>query len=279
MKNFPERLAEIVEKARAAKPDASTASVSLHSLDLTSLNDDDTPEKIDALTKKADQGKLGHVAATCVYPKFLRQVFNATAKKDINRATVINFPSGKGDPAETYMAAKTAIYNGANEIDIVLDYDSFLKGDRATAAALLKACRKACGTDTKMKVILESAAFDDYNDLDAAARLALECGTDFLKTSTGKSAKGGASLEAVATMLNAIIDTGSKAGLKVSGGVKTVGDCAQYIALAKGMMGDGWITTNTFRIGASGVLTDILQVLGAIPATAPAAKPPAPATY
>ncbi|TAL37831.1 MAG: deoxyribose-phosphate aldolase [Alphaproteobacteria bacterium] len=279
MKNFPERLAEIVEKARAAKPDATTASVSLHSLDLTSLNDDDTPEKIEALTKKADQGKLGHVAATCVYPKFLRQVFNATAKKDINRATVINFPSGKGDPAETYMAAKTAIYNGANEIDIVLDYDSFMKGDTAAAAALLRAARKACGEDAKLKVILESAAFDDYHDLYAAGRLALDCGADFLKTSTGKSAKGGASLEAVATLLEAIVESGKPAGLKVSGGVKTVGDCAQYIALARGMMGEDFISTNTFRIGASGVLTDILQVLGAIPATAPAAKPSVPATY
>lgn len=276
MKNFPEHLAERVERARAAKPDATTASVSLHSLDLTSLNDDDTPEKIETLTKKADQGKLGHVAATCVYPKFLRQVFNATAKKDINRATVINFPSGRGDPAETYMATKTAIYNGANEIDIVLDYDSFMKGDTATAAALLRACRTACGKDAKLKVILESAVFDDYHDLYAASRLALDCGADFLKTSTGKSPKGGASLEAVATMLEATIESRHKAGLKVSGGVKTVADCAQYLALAKGMMGDGWITTSTFRFGASGVLTDILQALGASPPPAPAAPAPAP---
>jgi deoxyribose-phosphate aldolase len=276
MKNFPERLAERVEKARAATPDDTTASVSLHSLDLTSLNDDDTPEKIEMLTKKADQGKLGHVAATCVYPKFLRQVFNATAKKDINRATVINFPSGKGDPAETYMEAKTAIYNGANEIDIVLDYDSFLKGDTDTAAALLRAARKACGKDAKLKVILESAAFDDYHDLYAAARLALDCGADFLKTSTGKSAKGGASLEAVATLLDAIVDSGHKAGLKVSGGVKTVADCAQYIALAKGMMGESFIAADTFRFGASGVLTDILRTRGALPPPVPTPATPAP---
>jgi deoxyribose-phosphate aldolase len=273
MKNLPEKLQKLVDAAHTATPSKDAAAVGLHSLDLTSLNDDDTPEKIDALTKKADQGKLGHVAATCVYPQFLTQVFNATAKKGINNATVLNFPSGTGAVEQTYMDTKKAILSGANEVDIVLDYNSFLKGGDAHAKELLDACRAASQGFAKMKVILESAAFDDYRDLSAASRLALASGADFIKTSTGKSPAGGASLEAAATMLEAIIDTGSHAGLKVSGGVKSVTDVAQYVALSKSMMGDNWISTNTFRIGASGVLTDILKTLGQ--ATAPAA-PSAP---
>ena len=88
-------------------------------------------------------------------------------------------------------------------------------------------------------------------------------------------ADGGASLEAVATMLQAIKDMESPAGVKVSGGVKTVGDGAQYIALVEGMMGKGWINTDTYRVGASGVLGDIAKTLGG--GTAPAA--PAPSGY
>ncbi len=59
--------------------------------------------------------------------------------------------------------------------------------------------------------------------------------------------------------------------VKISGGVKTVTDAAQYINLTESMMGKGWISTDKFRIGASGVLNDILVVLGkqAPPATAP----------
>jgi deoxyribose-phosphate aldolase len=269
LQSLPEILAEHVVRARKAEASRAAALTGLHSLDLTSLNDNDTEASIAALIARADQKDLGCVAATCVYPRFLAQTFNATAAKNINRATVINFPSGKGSPRQTLRDAQAAIASGANEIDIVLDYESFLGGDKKTAEDILRACRAACGSGVRMKVILESAAFDNYEDLYAACRLALDCGADFLKTSTGKSARGGASLEAAATMLQAILDSGRKAGVKISGSVKTVADCAQYISLVQGMMGKNWITTGTFRIGASGVLTDILQHLGkAAPKTA-----------
>jgi deoxyribose-phosphate aldolase len=273
MDNLPKSLEGLIAEARKAVSSKAAASLSLKSLDLTSLNDDDTPAKIDALAVKADQGELGHVAATCVYPKFLTQTFNATAAKGINRATVINFPSGKGAPEQTAADTKAAIAAGANEIDIVLDYKSFQAGDMKTAADLLKACREACGKDIALKVILETSEFTDYRDVYAASVLALDCGADFLKTSTGKSAKGGATLEAAATMLQAIKDKGSDAGVKISGGVKTVTDGAQYIALTESMMGKSWISTDTFRIGASGVLNDILVVLGK-QAAAPAPSKP-----
>ena len=82
-----------------------------------------------------------------------------------------------------------------------------------------------------------------------------------------------ATLEAAATMLQAIKDKGSDAGVKISGGVKTVTDGAQYIALTESMMGKSWISTDTFRIGASGVLNDILVVLGKQAAAPAPAKP------
>lgn len=262
MKNFPKDLALLVEEAGKAQASKEAALTVLHSLDLTSLNDDDTPEKIDGLIKKADQGSFGHVAATCVYPQFLTQTFNATAQKGIGRATVINFPSGHGTPEQTTADVKQAVKDGANEIDIVLDYQSFQKGDFETAKALLDAARAATGEGVKLKVILETSEFEDYRDVYAASVLALDAGTDYLKTSTGKSARGGATLEAAAAMMQAILDTGSDAGVKISGGVKTVTDGAKYITLVESMMGKGWISTDTFRIGASGVLNDVTQTLG-----------------
>lgn len=263
MKNLPTALASTVEQARKAEATRDAASTTLHSLDLTSLNATDTPEVIDTLLKKADQGALGHVAAVCVYPQFLTQSFNAVAKKGINIATVINFPSGHGEYAQTVADTTAAIKAGANEIDIVLDHESFLSGNRDHAFELLVAAREAANAGgAKLKVILESAVFENYQDLYDASLLALRAGTDFLKTSTGKHAAGGASLEAVATMLQAIKDEQSPAGLKVSGGVKTVGDGAQYIALTEGMMGKGWISADHYRVGASGVLGDILKTLG-----------------
>src|SRR5262245_28258266 len=101
MKNLPPHLATLVEQARQAKATPETALLALHCLDYTSINDDDTPEKIAPFLAKADQGDLGHVAAVCVKSEFVTQAFNGVSGKGINVATVINFPSGKGTLEQT----------------------------------------------------------------------------------------------------------------------------------------------------------------------------------
>ncbi len=90
------------------------------------------------------------------------------------------------------------------------------------------------------------------------AGAALSGGADFVKTSTGK-VKTGATLEAAEAMLEAIRAAG-RGGLKVSGGVRSFSDAKAYADLAERMMGDGWVTPKTFRIGASSVLADLLAV-------------------
>lgn len=273
MKNLPPALALAVEAARKAVSSREAATTTLHSLDLTSLNSTDTPESIDTMLAKADQGVNGTVAAICVYPQFLTQSFNKVAKKGIGIATVINFPSGKGELKQTADDVTAAIKAGASEVDIVLDYESFLKDDREKAYELLAVARDAATAGgAKLKVILESSVFENYDDLYSASVLALQAGTDFIKTSTGKHATGGATLEAAAVMLQAIKDMESDAGIKISGGVKTVADGAQYIALVESMMGKGWIDKDHYRVGASGVMNDITKVLGV---TTPAPVAPA----
>jgi deoxyribose-phosphate aldolase len=68
-------------------------------------------------------------------------------------------------------------------------------------------------------------------------------------------------------MLEAIAGSGRPVGLKPAGGIRTVGDVAQYLALADEIMGSGWASPERFRIGASGVLDVILATLdgGAAP--------------
>jgi deoxyribose-phosphate aldolase len=229
-------------------------------MDLTSLNDTDTTETIDALCLSADQGTLGRVAAVCVYPRFVRQASSALVGKDIGIATVINFPGGQSTIEKTVADTLTAINDGATEIDIVLDYKNFIHDDRQTPVDLLNACHSACGK-AKMKVILESAAFDNQNLLYEAACLALDCGAAFLKTSTGKHKAGGATTEAATTLLQAIKDKDSVAGLKISGGVRTAEDAMRYIDLAKSMMGEDWVEPEKFRLGASGLLGNLLSIL------------------
>lgn len=107
---------------------------------------------------------------------------------------------------------------------------------------------------------METAAFDDFQQLFEACNLAIVCGANFLKTSSGFHPNGGATLEAAAVLAHAI-KYNDLGGLKVSGGIKTVEDCAQYMSIATQILGKEFIKPSKFRIGASGVYDDIIRVL------------------
>jgi deoxyribose-phosphate aldolase len=111
-----------------------------------------------------------------------------------------------------------------------------------------------------LKVILESGALGPADTVGAAARLAIDCGADFVKTSTGKI-PAGASLDAAGAMLEAIRTAGRPVGLKPSGGIRTFDEAMAYVELADSVMGEGWATPATFRFGASGLLDSLLAVV------------------
>ena len=261
----PKTVADVIARAEnKAIANAETARRAISVLDLTSLNDDDTPEIIEALCKRA-QTPAGNTAAVCVYAPFVELSCRALRETDVKNATVVNFPDG-GTNAER-VADETAdcVAKGADEVDLVLPYKAFLAGDTAVAKDVLDATRTACGPKITMKVILETGEYDDLTKVYDAARLAIKHGANFVKTSTGKVPVGATPQSAVA-MLTAIRDVrdedGVAAGFKASGGVKTTDDAALYLAIADEIMGDGWATPQTFRFGASGVLTALLATCG-----------------
>lgn len=230
----------------------------LAALDLTSLNDNDTEQTVIDLCAKA-HGDFGHTAAVCVWPRFV-----ATAKKElagtpVRIATVVNFPHGGTDIDATVAETTQAIKDGADEIDVVLPYNAFMNDDKATAKALLTATRKACG-DKTMKVIIESGVLSHADLIAEASKLSIECGADFIKTSTGKTPVS-ATPEAANVMLEVIRDSGKPVGFKASGGVKTTAQAGEYMALADKIMGAEWISLMTFRFGASGLRDSLIASL------------------
>jgi len=99
--------------------------------------------------------------------------------------------------------------------------------------------------------------------INQASRLGLAEGADFLKTSTGKTPHG-ATPEAARVMLQAIatdLHAAGRAGIKASGGVRSVADAAVYIEMVESTLGAGALVPARFRIGASGLLADIEAVL------------------
>lgn len=241
-------------------------------IDLTSLNDGDAPAAIDALCARAVTPH-GAVAAVCIWPRFVAQARAKLGGSPVRVATVVNFPGGGDAPDAVARDIAACVRDGAHEIDIVLPYRRYLANDTAAAGAVLAAARAACGTAVPLKVILESGAFPDRLTLGAAARFAILSGADFIKTSTGKIAIG-ATLPAAETMIGTIQGTNRRVGFKASGGIRTVAQASEYLAVADRIMGAAWVGPSTFRIGASGLLDDVLNTLGAT-----AAAPAAAGTY
>jgi deoxyribose-phosphate aldolase len=234
----------------------------LASLDLTSLGEDDTPQRIEALCAAA-AGPGGAPAAICVYPEHIvtaRRALAGRGLEGVRVATVVNFPDGGADPSRAGREARRAVAAGADEVDMVLPWRALASGDLRVAREVLAACREAAAGRV-LKVILESGSLGSLSRVRAASELALEAGADFIKTSTGKVAVG-ATPEAARVMLEAVRSRGGGAGFKASGGVRTLADAAVYFGLADELLGPGWASPSRFRIGASALLGEIRAALG-----------------
>ncbi len=230
----------------------SSAQRVLSLIDLTNLNDDCTEEDVVELCSRA-QGEFGNTAAVCVWPRFVNLCASILRGTSIKVATVVNFPHGGTDVADVVATTIAALDAGADEIDLVLPYQSMIIGDEAQVLSMLQAVREVVHAPAHLKVILETGELINPERIRRASELAIKSGADFIKTSTGKT-KISATPEAVTTMLQVIRDSGRLVGLKPSGGIRTVADAQQYLDLADAIMGPQWATPQTFRFGASGLI-------------------------
>lgn len=251
-----QKILSLIDAASRTEPTPDMAGRLVSMIDLTSLEDSDTPEKIAALCRDA-LTPIGPVAAICVYPRFVAQAKAALAGTGVRIATVIDFPAGNGTPEDVIRETGAALNAGADEIDLVFPYARFLADAPPPASKNIRAVREVGGYDVRLKVILEVGAFPDHESLTQASKVAIDAGADFLKTSTGKTTVG-ASLEAAAIMLTVIAESGLPVGFKASGGVREVPHATGYLALAESILGQGWATPETFRIGASSLLPKLL---------------------
>ncbi|WP_114390192.1 deoxyribose-phosphate aldolase [Notoacmeibacter marinus] len=237
--------------------DAAYAKRLIGCLDLTELSDDKAADKADRLLEKA-RTPFGPVAAVCVWPDHVKRAAIAVRGTPIQIATVVNFPGGEEPWEQTQHDIRLALANGATEIDVVVDYRRGVEDPHAVTFSVRQVKDAAGGLP--VKAILETGMLDDIDDMQLLAGAALTGGADFVKTSTGK-VKTGATMEAAEALLDAIAAAGT-GGLKVSGGVRGFAEAKAYADLAARKMGEAFVGPKTFRIGASGLLTDLVAVAG-----------------
>ena len=223
-------------------------------LDLTSLDEDDDAAVVRRLCERARTPR-GPVAAVCIMPALVPVACDALAGSPVLVATVANFPAGADDPAAAAGQTAAAVAAGADEVDVVAPWRAHLGGDTGAVARLVARCMEACDGRV-LKVILETGSHPGPAVTRAMADAALDAGARFLKTSTGRHGTG-ASPQATRVLLEAVRDHGA-GGVKVSGGVRTAEQARDYVALAEAVLGAGWVTPRTFRIGASSLLDDLL---------------------
>ncbi|GAA4875830.1 deoxyribose-phosphate aldolase [Ferrimonas pelagia] len=231
-------------------------------MDLTTLNDDDTDQKVIDLCHKA-KSPAGNTAAICIYPRFIpiaRKTLREIGAEQVQIATVTNFPHGNDDIEIAVAETKAAVAYGADEVDVVFPYRAFMAGNEQIGFDLVKACKEACG-EVLLKVIIETGELKEEALIRKASEICIDAGADFIKTSTGKVPVN-ATLESARIMMEVIAAKDTKVGFKPAGGVRNAEQASEYLALAASILGNDWVSPRTFRFGASSLLASLLATLG-----------------
>ena len=145
--------------------------------------------------------------------------------------TVIGFPLGATPAAVKAFEAQTAVQDGADELDMVLNIGALKSGDSQTVLQDIQAVRQACAGKV-LKVILETCELTDEEKI-TACQLAARAGADFVKTSTG-FAGGGATAADVELLRKNVPATMQ---VKASGGIRCRADFDTMIAAGAGRIG------------------------------------------
>lgn len=186
-------------------------------IDHTLLKPEASESDIKKLCQEAAQFGF---ASVCVNPAWVKKASEFLKGTGVPVCTVIGFPLGATLSDVKAYEARRAIFNGAREVDMVINVGALKSGDDCTVEDDIRAVAEAAHENGVLcKVIIETALLTDEEKV-RACLAAKNAGADFVKTSTG-FAKGGATVEDVVLMRHTV---GQALGVKASGGVKGIDD-------------------------------------------------------
>lgn len=180
------------------------------------------------IVQLCEEAKRYQFASVCINPCYVSLAQELLQGSGVKVCTVIGFPLGANTTETKIAEAKTAIHNGADELDYVVNISDVLNGryDRVKQEMeqFVKA-RQDSGKPIVIKIIVETCYLTDAQIVQVC-QLARETGLDFVKTSTGFGTAG-ATVEHVRLMRDTV---GPEMGVKASGGIRTYEDCQAMIA-------------------------------------------------
>ncbi|MBR1942380.1 deoxyribose-phosphate aldolase [bacterium] len=181
----------------------------------TLLKQDATKDQFLKLFEEAKEHKFFGV---CVNPAYVKLAKENLEGSGVTIVTVVGFPLGASSSKVTAFEAKTAIEDGADEIDMVLNVSAMKDKNYDYIVEDIKTVKEACGSHL-LKVILETDLLTK-EEIKKASELCVEAGADLVKTSTGFVKGGvGAKPEDVKIMHDVVAPHGKM--VKASGGVRS----------------------------------------------------------
>jgi deoxyribose-phosphate aldolase len=214
-------------------------------IDHTLLKPDATRDEV---LKVCEEGARYGFASVCINPTWVRESACALRGSGVKVCTVIGFPLGANTPDIKAYEARRAIFDGASELDMVINVGALKSGDYDLVARDIGGIVEvAHDAGSICKVIIETALLTDDEKI-RACTIAKDVGADFVKTSTGFS-KGGATVADIALMRRAV---GGQMGVKASGGVRDLKQAQEMIQ------------AGATRIGASVGVKIVQEITGSV---------------
>lgn len=196
-------------------------------IDYTLLEESATDQDIIELCEKAN---MLSVKSICVLPKHVALAAKQLENSKVLVCTVISFPEGTNTIKQKISETNQVISNGADEVDMVLNYHElqgtdhlyevdYLVEEVSTLVDICHSSKNKNGESIILKVIVESGVLTE-SETKIATDICLEAEADFIKTSTGKVSIG-AELNKIKVMYDTIKNVNSDMRIKASGGVRT----------------------------------------------------------
>lgn len=222
----PEEIRHVIALGAArlgAKPEpADSAGDMARYIDHTLLKPEATRDQI---LKLCDEALEYGFAAVCVNPVWVREVAHRLRGSTVKPCSVVGFPLGASVSDTKVYEARRAIFDGAQEIDMVINIGALKSGLDDIVERDIRGVVEACHEQGAIcKVIIETALLDEAEKVKACV-LAKAAGADFVKTSTGFS-KAGATIEDVALMRRVV---GPEIGVKAAGGIRSYEEAQQML--------------------------------------------------
>ena len=199
----------------------------LSHVDHTLLKPEATWPQIQTL---CDEAIANHTASVCINTCYVKQAVEYMAGR-IPVCCVVGFPLGAMDTASKAFEAKTAIENGASEVDMVINIGRLKNKEYDAVREDIRAVKQAVG-DKILKVIIETCLLTEEEKI-KMCEIVTESGADFIKTSTGFST-GGATFDDIALFAKHV---GKNVKIKAAGGISSMEDAERFIELGASRLG------------------------------------------